>query len=143
MGDLNRVSLLGRLGADPEVRSGRDGADKFVTIRIATSDRWTDKQSGEKRERTEWHHVVVYGPLAAAAEKYLRKGARVMVEGQMRTRKWQDQSGADRWSTEVVVDRIGCRLDVIDWPDGASSGSDGTSGDGPPGGGMPDDEIPF
>lgn len=149
MADLNRASLMGRLGKDPEVRTTH-GGEKVVTLSIATGEKWKDKSTGEDRERTEWHNVVVWGALAGVAERYLRKGARVLVEGAIRTRKWQDQEGRDRWSTEIVLSGFGARLDVIDWPDGsgggAARGQDDAYGDGqmPPGPRTDlDDDIPF
>lgn len=103
MSSLNKVQLMGRLGADPEVRATNSG-DKVVTMRLATSETWRDKNSGERRERTEWHTVVVFNqPLAKIAEQYLKKGHLVFVEGMLCTRKWQDQNGQDRYSTEVVL----------------------------------------
>lgn len=147
MGDLNRVSLLGRLGADPEIRTTQSG-DKVASLRIATGEQWKDKQSGEKKERTEWHSVVVFGALASVAERFLAKGRRVYVEGQQRTRKWQDQSGNDRYSTEVVLSGFGARLDVIDWPEGTGGAAQGQAdayggADMPPSGDFDDSEIPF
>ena len=149
MADLNRTTLMGRLGADPEIRSTQSG-EKVATFRMATGEQWKDKQTGEKKERTEWHTVVVWGAMAGVVEKYLAKGRRVYVEGAQRTRKWQDQSGNDRWSTEVVLSGFGARLDVIDWPEGggADKGRDDAYGDLPPGpaGNQRadfDDEIPF
>lgn len=150
MADLNRVSLMGRLGSDPEIRSTQSG-DKVATFRMATGEQWKDKATGEKKERTEWHTVVVWGALAGVAERFLRKGGRVLVEGAQRTRKWQDQSGNDRWTTEVVLSGFSARLDVIDWPDGvggsngAARGQDEAYGRDsmPPGPADIDDEIPF
>lgn len=146
MADLNRVSLLGRLGADPEIRTTQNG-EKVANIRIATGEKWKDRNTGEDKERTEWHTVIVWGPLAGVAERFLRKGARCLVEGALRTRKWQDQEGKDRWSTEVVLSGFGARLDVIDWPEGsgggAAKGQDEAYGDLPPTRGGYDDEIPF
>jgi single-strand DNA-binding protein len=102
-GSVNKVTLIGNLGRDPEVRSFPNGG-KVVSLRVATSETWTDKQSGEKKERTEWHSVSILNePLGKIAEQYLRKGSTVYIEGQLETRKWQDQSGADRYSTEVVL----------------------------------------
>lgn len=102
-GSVNKVTLLGNLGADPEVRTFQNG-NKVCNLRIATSETWKDKNSGEKRERTEWHTVAIFSePLARIAEQYLRKGSKVYLEGQLETRKWQDQSGQDRYSTEVVL----------------------------------------
>lgn len=157
MGDLNRASLMGRLGRDPEIRTTQTG-EKVANFSIATSEQWKDKNTGEKKERTEWHNIVVWGPLAKVAEQYLRKGARVLVEGAIRTRKWQDQSGADRWSTEIVLSGFGANLAVIDWPDGdgrAKGQEDAYNRDSMPpgpgeqaqgeyaGGQVLDDEIPF
>lgn len=146
MADLNRVSLLGRLGADPEIRSTQSG-EKVASLRIATGEKWKDKTTGEEKERTEWHTVVIWGPLAGVADRFLRKGARCLVEGAMRTRKWQDQSGADRWSTEVVLSGFNARLDVIDWPEGSGSGAakgqEQAYADLPPARSDMDDEIPF
>jgi single-strand DNA-binding protein len=118
-GSLNRVSLIGHLGADPEARRTTSGA-LVVNLRIATSDTWTDKQSGEKKEATEWHTIVIFGAtpdqpgLAGIAEKYLRKGHKVFVEGKLRTRKWQDQSGADRWTTEVHLSSFNAQLILLE-----------------------------
>ena len=101
-GSVNKVILVGNLGRDPEVRSFPNGG-KVVNLRVATSENWRDKQSGERKERTEWHSVAIYNDnLARIAEQYLRKGSKVYLEGQLETRKWQDQSGQDRYSTEVV-----------------------------------------
>ena len=103
MSGLNKVELIGRLGADPEVRSTNDGR-KIVNMNIATSETWRDKSTGERKERTEWHRVVIFNEgLAGIAEQYLKKGSQVYVEGMLQTRKWQDQSGQDRYSTEVVL----------------------------------------
>lgn len=148
MADMNRVCLSGRLGGDPEIRQTNKG-EKVATFRMATGEQWKDKATGEKRERTEWHTVVAFGPLAQIAEKYLGKGKRAYVEGPQRTRKWQDQSGSDRYSTEVVLSGFSSRLDVIDWPEGsgggAAKGQDEAYGgdDMPPSRSEYDDEIPF
>lgn len=148
MADLNRVSLLGRLGKDPEIRSTQSG-EKVASFSIATGEQWKDRNTGEKKERTEWHNIVVWGNLAGVAEKYLAKGNRVYVEGAQRTRKWQDQSGNDRWSTEVVLSGFNARLDIIDWPEGsggASRGQDDSYGGDQLSPGYRDDlddEIPF
>lgn len=99
---INKVILVGNLGKDPEIRSFQDGS-KVCNFSLATSERWKDKQTGEKRERTEWHTVAIFGSLVELAERYLRKGSKVYIEGQLQTRKWQDQSGADRYTTEVVL----------------------------------------
>lgn len=101
-GSINKVILVGNLGADPEVRHSQDGS-KIVTFNIATSDSWKDK-NGERKDRTEWHRIVIFSSgLADVAEKYLKKGAKVYIEGQIRTRKWQDNTGADKYSTEIVL----------------------------------------
>ena len=105
MASLNKVQLIGNLGADPEVRHTGDGR-AIANLNIATTESWKDKQ-GEKQEKTEWHRVVIFGPLAEVAEKWLKKGASVYLEGKLQTRKWQDESGNDRYSTEVVVDQRG------------------------------------
>lgn len=146
MADINRVTLMGRLGKDPEIREVGD--DKVASFSVATSETWKDKETGEKKERTEWHSVVVWGPMAKVAEQYLRKGARVHIEGASRTRKWQDQSGNDRWTTEVVLSGFGSRLDVIDWPEGSGGGAARGQEEAyrdslPPGPATYDDEIPF
>lgn len=103
MSSVNKVILVGALGRDPEVKSLPSG-DRFASFSVATSEKWTDKQSGERKEKTEWHTVVVFNDaIVKVAENYLRKGSRVYIEGQLQTRKWQDQNGADRYSTEVVL----------------------------------------
>ncbi len=102
MNGVNKVILVGTLGRDPEVRSMQSG-DKVANLSVATSERWRDKSSGEQREKTEWHRVIIWGKTAEVAEKYLSKGSKVYLEGQLETRKWQDQSGADRYSTEIVL----------------------------------------
>ena len=123
-GSVNKVILLGRLGRDPEVVSLNDG-NKIIKFSVATSERWKDRNSGEQRERTEWHNVVIFNEnLGRIAEQYLRKGSQVYLEGQMQTRKWQDQSGADRYSTEVVLARFRGELTLVSGRDGGSdSGS--------------------
>ena len=111
---MNRVTLLGRLGADPEIKSVQNG-DKVANLRVATSETWRDKNTGEKKERTEWHQVVVWNSgLVGVIEKYVKKGSQVLVEGQLRTRKWQDKDGADRYSTEVVLQGFDSRLKMLD-----------------------------
>jgi len=113
-GSVNKVILVGNLGADPEVRRMNDGSP-VVNLRIATSESWRDKQSGERREKTEWHQVVIFNDnLAKVAEQYLRKGAKVYIEGQLQTRKWQDQSGQDRYSTEIVLQKYRGELQMLD-----------------------------
>lgn len=113
-GSVNKVIILGHLGRDPEVRSFPSGG-KVASLRIATSERWTDKASGERKERTEWHSVSIFNEaLVKVAEQYLRKGSPVYIEGQLETRKWQDQSGADRYSTEVVLRPFRGELTLLD-----------------------------
>jgi single-strand DNA-binding protein len=144
-GYLNRVSLIGNLGNDPEVRNTQSG-QKIVTMSIATSERWKDQRSGETRERTEWHRVVIFNEgLAEVAERYLQKGAKVLVEGKLSTRKWQDQQGNDRYTTEIVLSPYNGVLTFLDSRrNGGSSTGEGKS-DTPPAGasGNFDDEIPF
>lgn len=114
---MNRVTLLGRLGAAPEIRRMNSG-DPVATMRIATEDRWRDKQTGETRTATEWHNVVCFNDkLCDVIERHVQKGARVLVEGKLKTRKWQDREGADRYTTEVIIERFGGTLQIIDWPD--------------------------
>ncbi|WP_417519607.1 single-stranded DNA-binding protein [Minwuia sp.] len=167
MAGVNKVILVGNLGADPEVRRMNDG-NPVVNLRIATSETWRDRNSGERRERTEWHRVVIFNEnLAKVAEQYLKKGSKVYIEGQIQTRKWQDNTGADRYSTEIVLNRFRGELQMLDSRGdgggggggygGGQSGGGGGYGDdrgGPGGGGGRggndygggsdlDDEIPF
>ena len=126
-GSVNKVILIGNLGADPEVKSFQNGG-RIANLRIATSENWKDKNTGEKKERTEWHTVVLNSDgLVGVAERFLRKGSKVYVEGQLRTRKWQDASGNDRYSTEVSVGGMGGVLTMLD---GAPSGGQGGGGGG-------------
>ena len=163
-GSVNKVILVGNLGRDPEVRSMQDGRS-MVNMSVATSDTWRDRQSGERKERTEWHRVVIFNEkLAEVAQKFIRKGSKVYVEGQLATRKWTDQGGQERYTTEVVIPRFGGALTMLDGRgdgSGASMGGGGGMDDdfgGPPpsgggsGGGRPatrskggdlDDDIPF
>ena len=167
-GSVNKVILIGNLGRDPEVRSFQNGG-KVCNLRIATSETWKDRNTGERREKTEWHSVAIFQEgLVRVAEQYLRKGSKVYIEGQLQTRKWQDQSGQDRYSTEVVLQGYGGTLTMLDGRDGPSGGGgyggdsggyssgggvDGGSQDGGYGGGGSssgggtrtdlDDEIPF
>ncbi len=113
-GSVNKVILVGNLGADPEVRQTQDGRP-IVNLRVATSENWRDKATGERREKTEWHRVVIFNEnLARVAEQYLKKGSKVYLEGQLQTRKWQDQSGQDRYSTEVVLQQYRGELTMLD-----------------------------
>ena len=127
-GSVNKVILIGNLGADPEVRRMQDGRP-IVNLRVATSESWRDKQSGERRERTEWHRVVIFNEgLAKIAEQYLRKGSKIYVEGQLQTRKWEDQSGQERYSTEVVLQGFNSALTMLDTRGGG--GAEDRSGRG-------------
>ena len=122
-GSVNKVIIVGNLGRDPEVRNFPNGG-KVVNLRIATSETWRDKQSGEKKERTEWHSVAIFNEnLGKIAEQYLKKGSTVYIEGQLETRKWQDQSGADRYSTEVVLRQFRGELTLLGGRDGGGGGS--------------------
>jgi single-strand DNA-binding protein len=150
-GSVNKVILIGNLGADPEVRSMQDG-NKVVNLRIATSESWKDRASGERKERTEWHRVVIFNErLAEVAERYLRKGSKVYVEGQLQTRKWTDQQGVEKYTTEVVLSRFRGELTMLDGRGGAGGGMEDApmmaeSGGRPAlakGGADLDDEIPF
>ena len=164
-GSVNKVILIGNLGQDPEVRTFQNGG-KVVNLRIATSEQWKDRNSGERQERTQWHSVAIFSePLARVAEQYLKKGSKVYIEGQLETRKWQDQSGQDRYTTEVVLRPYRSELTMLDGRGeggggggygggsrgGSSYGDQGGYGDGPSGGSSSggggrseyDDEIPF
>lgn len=127
-GSVNKVILVGNLGADPEVKSFQNGG-KVCNLRIATSESWKDRNTGEKQERTEWHSVAIFSEgLAGVAERFLRKGSKVYIEGQLRTRKWQDQSGNDRYSTEVVLQGPGAVLTMLDGAPGGGGGGGGFGG---------------
>lgn len=145
---LNQCQFIGNLGRDPEIRSF-NGGDKVANLRLAVSERWKDRNTGERKERTEWVSVAIFGPLAGIAEQYLRKGSKVFVSGKLQTRKWQDQSGQDRFSTEVVLQGPQAVLTMLDGAQGGSERQDRSGGGytAPPSGGAPDpldgDEIPF
>ena len=169
-GSVNKVILIGNLGRDPEIRSMQNG-QKVANLALATSESWRDRQSGERKERTEWHRVVIFNEnLIDVAEKYLRKGSKIYIEGSLQTRKWQDQSGQEKYTTEIVLQRYRGELTMLDGrgdgggsgggsgggygggsgggydsgPDDYSGGSGGGSGGGAPRGGSDlDDEIPF
>ncbi|NVK58975.1 MAG: single-stranded DNA-binding protein [Rhodobacteraceae bacterium] len=129
-GSVNKVILVGNLGADPEVRTFQNGG-KVCNLRIATSENWKDRNTGERRERTEWHSVAIFSePLARIAEQYLRKGSKVYIEGQLETRKWQDQSGQDRYSTEIVLRPYRGELTLLDGRQGGGGGGDFGGGSG-------------
>ncbi|WP_170374994.1 MULTISPECIES: single-stranded DNA-binding protein [Ruegeria] len=161
-GSVNKVILIGNLGADPEVRSFQNGG-KVCNLRIATSETWKDRNTGERKDRTQWHSVAIFSePLVRVAEQYLRKGSKVYIEGQLETRKWQDQSGQDRYTTEVVLRPYRSELTMLDARgEGGGGGQSGGYGGGqagggygdpyggqssapaPASGGIDDDEIPF
>jgi single-strand DNA-binding protein len=138
-GSVNKVIIVGNLGADPEVKSFQNGG-KICNLRIATSEDWKDRQTGEKKERTEWHSVTIRSEgLVGVAERFLRKGSKVYIEGQLQTRKWQDAQGNDRYSTEVVLGGFDAKLVMLDGAKGGSGGgsdgwSSGASGSGSSGG---------
>lgn len=126
-GSVNKVILIGNLGADPEIRRTQDGRP-IANLNIATSETWRDRNSGERREKTEWHRVVIFNEgLCKVAEQYLKKGAKVYIEGQLQTRKWQDQNGQDRYSTEVVLQGFNSTLTMLD---GRGEGGGGGAGSG-------------
>jgi single-strand DNA-binding protein len=142
-GSVNKVILVGNLGRDPESRTFQNGG-KVVNLRIATSESWKDRNTGERKEKTEWHSVAIFNEgLANVAERYLRKGSKVYIEGQLQTRKWQDQSGNDRYSTEVVLQGFNSVLTMLDSPGGGQGGGvssgrdDWGAGGGDFGGGAP------
>ncbi|WP_133366019.1 single-stranded DNA-binding protein [Qipengyuania sediminis] len=166
-GSLNKVMLIGNLGADPEIRSFQNGG-KVANLRIATSENWKDRNTGERKEKTEWHTVAIFSEgLVGVVERFLKKGSKVYIEGKLQTRKWQDQNGQDRYSTEVVIQGLGGVLTMLDGAQGGGqrsggwqSGGDQQSGGGDNwrqggGGGSPggsgggsnyddlDDDIPF
>ena len=155
-GSVNKVILVGNLGADPEIRRTRDG-HPLANLRIATSESWRDRNSGERREKTEWHRVVIFNEgLCRVVEQYLRKGSKVYLEGQLQTREWEDNTGNKRYSTEVVLQGFNSSLQMLDSRAGSmadspgsydrgSSGDFGQSGpmDSSPAAGDMDDDIPF
>ena len=156
-GSVNKVILVGNLGADPESRSLPSGGE-VVNLRVATSESWSDRQSGERQERTEWHRVVIFNEnLGKVAKQYLRKGSKVYLEGQLQTRKWQDNSGQDRYSTEIVLNRFRGELVLLDRRDGGGFGDEHESAGASSGGGSSfnqprpapafdsdlDDDVPF
>ena len=130
-GSLNKVMIIGNLGRDPEIRSFQNGG-KVCNLRIATSENWKDRNTGERREKTEWHSVAIFSEgLVRVAEQYLKKGSKVYIEGQLQTRKWQDQNGQDRYSTEIVLQGFGSTLTMLD---GRGEGGGGGFGGGDQGG---------
>src|SRR5580692_11650058 len=147
-GSVNKVILVGNLGADPEIRRTQDGRP-IVNLRVATTDTWRDKGTGERKERTEWHRVVIFSEgLAKVAEQYLKKGSRVYLEGQLQTRKWQDQGGQDRYSTEVVLQNFSSQMVLLDRAGGGGGGGGSAPARQPAMAGAGrrddmDDEIPF
>jgi single-strand DNA-binding protein len=135
-GSVNKVILIGNLGADPEVKSFQNGG-RIANLRIATSENWKDKNTGEKKERTEWHTVVLNSDgLVGVAERYLKKGSKIYIEGQLRTRKWQDAQGNDRYSTEISVGGMQGVLTMLDGAPGGGQGGGGGSGGASYGGGQ-------
>ena len=140
-GSVNKVILVGNLGRDPEIRASQDGS-KVASFSVATSEVWKDKVSGERKDRTEWHRIVVFNPnLCDICEKYLHKGSKVYLEGQLQTRKWQDQAGVERYTTEVVLGRFRGELALLDAKGGSEDGTaviDDKSAEAPI-----DDDIPF
>ena len=133
-GSLNKVMLIGNLGADPEIRSFQNGG-KVANLRIATSESWKDKATGERKEKTEWHTVAIFSEgLVSVVERYLKKGSKVFVEGKLQTRKWQDQQGQDRYSTEIVIQGLGGTLTMLDGAQGSGGGMGGGGGGGRSGG---------
>ncbi len=160
-GSVNKVILVGNLGRDPEIRSTQDGT-RVATLSLATSESWRDKSSGERRERTEWHRVVVFNDhLVGVCEKYLKKGSKIYIEGALQTRKWTDQSGQEKYTTEVVLQKFRGELTMLDgrgdggagdsddagggFSDNSASSGPGRMGRAPAGagGGDLDDDIPF
>ena len=154
-GSVNKVILIGNLGADPEIKSFQNGG-KIANIRIATSEQWKDRMTGERKERTEWHNVVINGDgLVGVVERYLKKGSKVYIEGSLRTRKWQDRDGNDKYTTEIVIAGMGGTLTMLDGAPGGGGSPGGSSGGGfgggssGGGGGRPpfdddlDDDVPF
>jgi single-strand DNA-binding protein len=156
-GSINKVILVGNLGRDPEVRQTNQG-QKLANLAIATSERWTDRQSGEKRERTEWHRVVIFDDrLVDVAEKFLKKGSKVYLEGQLQTRKWKDQQDQERYTTEIVLQRYRGELQMMDGRQGGGQPAQNAEPAGQPAAAAPqpqpapqdkqstdlDDEIPF
>lgn len=134
-GSVNKVILIGNLGADPEVRSFQNGG-KVANLRLATTESWKDRTSGEKQERTDWHTVAIFGEgLVGVAERFLRKGSKIYVEGQLRTRKWADKDGNDRYTTEVVLQGPGAVMTMLDGKPGGGGGGDYGSGGGRSSGG--------
>jgi single-strand DNA-binding protein len=155
-GGVNRVILVGNLGRDPEIRTTQSG-ERVATLSLATSESWNDKQSGERKERTEWHRVVCFNErIVEVAERFLKKGSKVHLEGSLQTRKWTDQTGVERYTTEVVIGRFNGQLTMLDTRSGGSTADDSGDADAPgtsapaqraPAGkvfaGDLDDEIPF
>ncbi|HEX4635283.1 MAG TPA: single-stranded DNA-binding protein [Rhizomicrobium sp.] len=144
-GSVNKVILVGNLGKDPEVRRMTSG-DPVVNLSVATSESWRDKASGERKKKTEWHRVVIFNKnLAEVAEKYLRKGSKVYVEGQLQTRKWTDKDGAEKYSTEVVLQNFRGELTMLDGRNGGEGGGSRGAGEAPASFQRDelDDEIPF
>jgi single-strand DNA-binding protein len=151
-GSVNKVILVGNLGRDPEVRQTQDGRD-IVNLNIATSESWKDRSTGERKEKTEWHRVVIFSEgLTNIAKSYLKKGSKVYIEGQLQTRKWTDKDGQEKYTTEVVLSNFNSTLTMLDGKSGggseggysqASAGAPASSGSSKPSAELLDDEIPF
>lgn len=137
-GSVNKVILIGNLGRDPEIRTTQSGT-KVANLNLATAESWKDKSSGERKEKTEWHRVVIFGSLAEIAEKYLTKGSKVYVSGSLQTRKWTDQSGVEKYSTEIVLQGFGGELTMLDSPKGDKPVAD----HGRATAAQPDDDMPW
>jgi len=140
---INKVTLLGHLGRDPEIRHSQDGS-KIANLSVATSESWKDKNSGERKEKTEWHRVTIFNTgLADVAERFLRKGSKVYLEGALQTRKWIDQSGVEKYTTEIVLAKYRGELVLLDSRESGSQTGHAGSSSGSPTGSVLDDEIPF
>jgi single-strand DNA-binding protein len=141
-GSLNKVILVGNLGRDPEIRSLQNG-DKVANLSVATSENWKDRD-GNRQEKSEWHRVVIFGKPAEVAERYLNKGSKVLIEGKLQTRKWTDQSGQEKYTTEIVVSGFGGNMTMLDGKnDGGQSNYGQSSNQGGYGGPDLDDDVPF
>jgi single-strand DNA-binding protein len=141
MSSVNKVILIGNLGNDPDIRTMNSG-DKVANLSVATSESWKDKNTGEKKEKTEWHRVVVFGKLVDIIERYTKKGSKVYIEGKLQTRKWTDQSGEEKYTTEVVLQGFNCAFNMLDSKKQDSAPQE-QRGFGEQSSGDMDDEIPF
>ena len=146
-GSLNKVTLIGNIGKDPEIRSTHDGRE-VANLVLATNESWTDKNSGERKEKTEWHRIACFNPgLINVIRNYVKKGSKLYIEGQLQTRKWQDQSGQEKYSTEIVLQGYNCNLTMLDRASGSGEYSEKSSGKGAPSESTSsdhlNDDIPF